>query len=253
MRIDKIYVGWDAREDIAWQVCRHSLKKVLSRDIEIIPLRLDLLREMGFYSRTSHLDENGKKVDAIDGRPFSTDFSFSRFLVPALMGFKGTALFCDCDFLFQADPLELEQLLDPSKAIHCVPHVHVPKEQVKMDGQVQALYRRKNWSSFVVWNCAHPKNAQLTVDEVNTRAGGWLHGFNWLNDDDIGKVDESWNWLEGHSSHDIKPRAIHYTRGGPWFSDYQDVAYAQVWTDALRDYQSGIEPEVSAASSSATF
>ena len=40
----KIYVGWDSREDIAYQVCEHSIKR---RDpsAEVIPLKQNVTRQ----------------------------------------------------------------------------------------------------------------------------------------------------------------------------------------------------------------
>ena len=46
----KIYVGWDSREDIAYQVCEHSIKR---RDpsAEVIPLKQNDMRAQGIYTR----------------------------------------------------------------------------------------------------------------------------------------------------------------------------------------------------------
>jgi hypothetical protein len=44
----KIFVGWDSREDIAFQVCKQSILKHVKDDynVEIIPLKQEELREM---------------------------------------------------------------------------------------------------------------------------------------------------------------------------------------------------------------
>ena len=57
---------------------------------------------MGMYTRKSELID-GQPYDDIDGRPFSTEFSFSRFLVPALNMYQGKALYMDCDMYLRAD------------------------------------------------------------------------------------------------------------------------------------------------------
>ena len=95
----RIFVGWDSREDLPYQVCRHTLHARTSGPITVSPLRQNVLRENGVYSR---------EVDALA----STEFTFTRFLVPHLAGYEGWALFCDCDFLWQEDVLELAQLAD---------------------------------------------------------------------------------------------------------------------------------------------
>lgn len=179
------------------------------------------------------------KVDQFDGRPFSTDFAFTRFLVPALMSLwqrSGPALFVDCDFLFREDIANLFMLFDPSKTIQVVQHRYEPLETVKMDGQVQQVYPRKNWSSLILWNC---DKAHLPVSVVNGWSGRKLHGFDWVTDGQIGNLPEEWNWLEGHSSPRLDPHAVHFTRGGPWFEEWQNVAYANEWLAELKDSTSG--------------
>ncbi|CBI36193.3 unnamed protein product, partial [Vitis vinifera] len=86
-------------------------------------------------------------------------------------------MFVDCDFLYLADIKELRDLVDDNCAIMCVQHDYAPKETTKMDGAVQTVYPRKNWSSMVLYNCGHPKNRVLTPDVVNSQTGAYLHRF----------------------------------------------------------------------------
>jgi hypothetical protein len=106
---------------------------------------------------------------------------------------------------------------------------------------VQSTYRRKNWSSLMLWNNAHPSNQLLTVDAVNREPGSWLHGLGWLRDDEIGDIDHRWNWIDGVTAGE--PKAVHYTTCGPWFPDYQDVAYADEWNRewALERHYNGVD------------
>lgn len=120
--------------------------------------------------------------------------------------------------------------------LFCVQHEYKPKDKYKMDGRLQEAYSRKNWSSFVLWNCAHPAHKKLTPTEINSNSGAWLHKFGWLGDkdSDIGKIPEEWNWLDGHSSEDLEARNVHFTTGGPWFKDWKcqrtiDAQYAAEW------------------------
>ena len=94
----KVFVGWDSREDIAFQVCRHS---ILSRQphAEVIALKQSDLKESKIYWR---------EIDALS----STEFTFTRFLVPHLMNYEGWAVFCDCDFIWEEDVAELYKLID---------------------------------------------------------------------------------------------------------------------------------------------
>lgn len=225
-----IFVGYDAREDDAYQVCKRSILKHSPQ--YIVPLKQPGLRISGLFDRPYNVD-GAQRYDTRDGRPFSTDFSFTRFLVPALMQYEGWALFVDCDFMFRADIEELFALRDDKYAVMCVKHNYAPKDSIKMDGQIQQAYARKNWSSLILFNCGHEKNKRLTPKMVNYLTGSQLHGFSWLGDKDIGSLPEPWNWLEGHSSEAWEPKAVHYTRGVPSMAGYEHTPYADEWRGFL--------------------
>ncbi len=228
-----VYIGFDRREPEATEVARHSLDATCSIPLRVEELREEELRSEGFYDRPFRV-EGHQRFDVRDGKPFSTDFSFTRFLVPVLQDFKGWAMFCDGDFLFRADLGELMALVDESKAVMVVKHDYRPPEKIKMDGQMQQRYHRKNWSSLILWNCGHPANAQMTTETVNNQPGSFLHGFQWLDEDLIGGLPEKWNWLEGWSSPDINPSIVHMTRGIPTMEGYENIPYADEWRAYLQ-------------------
>ena len=215
----RIYVGYDTRENLAYEVCKYSIHKH-NPDVEVIPLKLSTMRELGIYTR---------EVDA----KASTEFTFSRFFIPYLMDYKGWAMFVDCDFLFMSDPREVFDMADKNYAVQVVKHDYTPKSTVKMDGQEQTVYPRKNWSSCVLWNCGHPMNIRLGLENLNTESGMWHHRFMWLEDYEIGEIPHHWNYLTDWYSEpdDGKPKALHYTEGGPWFKDKQKCEYAKEWLD----------------------
>lgn len=216
----KIYIGYDSREDIAWQVCRHSLLRHAGADVSIHPLRQPVLRELGLYTRPSD-------------KTASTEFSLTRFLTPFLADSDGWSMFVDCDFLFTQDITSLIKTLDTSKAVHVVKHDYTPHQVVKMDGKAQSHYPRKNWSSMVLFNGKHPDVKALTPDIVNSAEPAYLHRFNWIQDDHhIGALDREWNFLVGEYAPPAKtPSAIHYTNGGPWFDNWVDVDYGELWLE----------------------
>ena len=219
------FIGYDSKEDIAYRVCKQSLLKKSSIKINVLALKLHELVVRNYYNRS---------IDPLA----STEFTYSRFLVPSLMNFKGWAVFCDCDFLFLDDVAKLFEELSNDKAVYCVQHDYKPKERHKMDGQQQTIYPRKNWSSFIVFNCSHPSNKKLNIEVVNKEPGSYLHQFKWLKDEEIGSLDERWNWLEGWTSqhNKLNPYAVHYTRGGPWFDEWKDVEYAEDWIKERDNY-----------------
>jgi hypothetical protein len=214
----RIYIGWDRREPVAYDVAKFSLERRASVPVAVAPIKLDELRAQGLYDR--------------DQDPLaSTEFTYSRFLTPALAGYDGWALFCDCDFLWLGDVAGLLEYTRTPKAVYCVQHDYRPKETVKMDGAVQTVYPRKNWSSLMLFNCAHPAVRKLTPELVNRESGAHLHRMQWVADGDIGALPTEWNWLEGWNEKPAQgtPKAVHFTRGGPWFEQWKNVDYGDLW------------------------
>ena len=217
----KVFIGWDSREVDAYNVCVKSLKEHASQELDITPIVRDTLIETGEYYRPQ--PEAG-----------SVEFTYTRFLTPYLADYNGWALFIDCDFLFTKDVAELFAMTDDEYALMCVKHDYVPRNAVKMDGQKQVSYPRKNWSSCILWNCGHPSNKALTKDIVSEESGAFLHRFQFLKDEEIGEPPLEWNWLEGeYDKPETPPAVIHFTNGGPWFENWQDVDYAELWRSYL--------------------
>ena len=218
----RVFIGWDSREPIAYDVCEHSIRRFASIPVDIRALKRDALARDGLYKR--------------EGDPLaSTEFTYTRFLTPYLAGYEGWAIFVDCDFLFTADIQELWALRDESKAVLCVQHDYKPTETTKMDGKPQTVYPRKNWSSMMLLNCGHASTKKLTPETVSTQSPAWLHRMSWADDDQIGAIDKTWNFLEGwYAPEATPPKAIHFTRGGPWFDNYQDVDFAELWNEEQR-------------------
>lgn len=216
----RIFVGWDSKEPEAYDVVAHSLCKHASIPLDIRPIKQTTLRDHGLYWRSP---------DPLA----STEFTYTRFFTPFLAGYEGWAMFCDCDFLFLHDIAKLLQhVKDERKAVYVVQHPdYTPHDRVKMDGAIQTSYPRKNWSSLMIFNCAHVACRLLTPATINRESGAFLHRLNWAKDDQIGSLPMTWNWLEG----EYKINAVHFTRGGPWLKDYEDVEFAELWRLEKKD------------------
>lgn len=230
-----IFIGYDARESEAFAVARLSLYRNLSRTIPIFGLLLSELQEQRLYRRpTSIRAINGREVfwDDISDAAMSTEHANARFLVPHVAP-NGWAVFTDGDMLFRDDLNKMIDRLDPKYAVYCVKHDHRPAETTKMDGQVQAQYPRKNWSSFMVFNVGHPANDALTVDMVNTLPGRDLHRLCWLPDEFIGALDPRWNHLVGYNHH-ADPAVVHFTSGVPNMPGYENCDFADEWREERR-------------------
>lgn len=227
-----LWIGYDPREAGAYAVAVSSIKRNLILPIRPRGVILEDLKEQGLYYRPTSRND-GKLWDDISEAPMATEFAISRFLVPHLAG-SGYALFMDCDVLVRKNLDRIFQCMDPSKAVMVVKHHHEPPEGVKMDGQAQLRYARKNWSSVCLFNCDHPANKALTIGMVNSVPGRDLHRFCWLPDDLIGELPPQWNWLVGHSDPAVDPAVAHFTDGIPTMAGYENCAYANEWRDELR-------------------
>lgn len=215
--IIKVFIGFDKVESAAWHTFAHSILRQSSKPVALIPLNLQNLKDV--YTRPRDQKQ-------------SNEFSFTRFLVPYLSGYEGYALFFDCDMLLRDDIAKIFEAVekDPGKAVYVVQHNYTPKDDTKYLGTKQYDYPRKNWSSVVLWNCAHPSNKKVTPEFVNTASPMELHRFLWLQDNEIGKLDVRWNWLVGEYTNppeDVKN--VHWTVGGPYFLEYQDTAFGLEW------------------------
>jgi len=209
----RIFIGYDDNETVAYHVLAHSIMRHSSQPVAITPI---VKRHMqSFYSRERSSIE-------------STDFSFTRFLVPYLSGYEGWSVFMDCDMLMTADVAGLWELRDDKYVVMCVKHDYVARDDVKFLGAVQTKYEKKNWSSVMLFNNA--ACTKLTPDVVAREPGLYLHQFKWLDSDhQIGGLPTTWNYLVGEMTMNGTPKLIHYTLGGPYFNSYRECEHAGLW------------------------
>jgi lipopolysaccharide biosynthesis glycosyltransferase len=209
----RVFIGYDSAEEVAFSVLSYSIHARASQPVAVAPVKLSQLA--GVFAR----ERNNLQ---------STEFSFSRFLVPWMAGFEGWALFMDCDMLMRDDIARLWEMRDERFAVQVVKHRHVPKEDTKFLGQTQTKYEKKNWSSVMLMNCA--KCRKLTPEYVNCASGLELHQFKWLgNDELIGEIPHRWNHLVGYDAPDRDAALVHFTIGGPWFPEYTHSEHATEW------------------------
>lgn len=208
-----VFIGYDPRETVAYNVLAYSIQARASEPVSVTPLMLSQLKEV--LVRERHPLQ-------------STDFSFSRLLTPYLSGYTGWSVFMDCDMLMREDVADLWKLREDRYAVMVVKHHHVPRETVKFLGEPQSQYEKKNWSSVMLFNNARCR--ALSPEYVNRASGLELHQFKWLeNDDLIGALPGRWNHLVGYNPPRRDAGLVHYTLGGPWFDDYRDCEYSREW------------------------
>ena len=209
----RVMIGFDSKEVAAYHVLCHSILERASIPVAFTPITLTGLG--GVFTRERNQLQ-------------STEFSFSRFLAPYLSNYEGWSLFLDCDMLFRRDIAELWALRDDRCAVMCCKHDYSPQEDTKFLGQVQTKYQKKNWSSVMLFN--NPRCRALTPDYVNNATGLELHQFKWLGgDEEIGSLPLAWNHLVGVYDYDPAAANVHFTEGGPYFTEYSGVDYADEW------------------------
>ena len=241
-----VYIGFDHRETNAYLTLRHTLRKhIRIHPIRITPLILPVLQKQGLYTRPmswKQTAEDPLRWDDLSDSNMSTEFSNSRFLTYHLE--KNTklktshwAIFADCDILCRGDLFQLNEELDQKYAVMCVQHDYVPSSTVKMDGQIQYQYARKNWSSMIAFNMGHPSNEGLTLELINSVPGRDLHRFCWLQDHEIGALRNRWNYLVNtpNQSKEEEPIFVHFTNGTPEMRGHEDCEYAEEWFAAREE------------------
>lgn len=211
-----VYVGYDSTQDIAFEVCKRSILHY-NPLVNVIKIDRKELKDAGLFWRE---DNTG-----------STEFTYTRFLVPYLNNYKGWALFCDSDFLWKCNIDDIMKYAKIEDAVSCVQHEYNEcNGHIKMNGKSQEYYPRKNWSSLMLFNCSHPDCLKLNPQTVSTQTPAWLHRISWT--DAIGAIDKSYNYLVGYYD-DECINALHFTDGGPWFKEYENVQYGEEWRSYL--------------------
>jgi len=219
-----IVVGFDQREAVAYHVFCQSVIDHAKNPVQFLPLAENTLS--GYQE--AHTDGSNK-------------FIYSRFLTPFLANFSGWVIFADGDMVCQADISELWALRDESKAVQVVKHNYQTKASKKYLGNENEHYPRKNWSSVILWNCAHPSNSVLTPEFIQGQPGAYLHRFSWLSEDLIGELPAEWNWLAIEFPENPQAKLIHYTLGTPCFKDYSNTSMSERWSKVYNRSKEGFD------------
>lgn len=185
----KIFIGFDDRQPVSFTTLMTSIYRRCRKPVAVTPLVLPTLPI---------------------ARRGLTPFTWSRFLVPYLCGFKGWALFMDIDMILLDDVSKLFTLKDDRYA------AMVSKNDLRFE-----------WASMILFNCSHPSNQVLTPSFIeNAKA---LHGLQWLKEDEVGDLPREWNHLVGYDQERPDAKLVHYTQGVPAYPETNDSEYAGEW------------------------
>jgi lipopolysaccharide biosynthesis glycosyltransferase len=207
-----VFIGYDYGEPVAYHILSESIRSHASGPVSITPLSLNNLRE---FKRAKESNQ-------------STDFAFSRFLVPYLSKYKGWSIYMDCDMMFRSDIYDLYGYATYKYSVMCCKHDYIPKQDVKFRGAKNEAFPKKNWSSVMLFH--NSQCTALTPEYVNKASGLELHQFKWLEREHmIGDIPLEWNWLVNEYNYNPDAKNVHWTLGGPWYKDYENQDYADEW------------------------
>ena len=217
-----LYLGHDARETVGTHVFIQSLIHHATVPVAITLLHKPMLEH------------------AFGGRiPEGTNaFTMSRFLIPFLQDWRGTAIFMDgADMLLRWDIAELASLSDPYKAVQVVQHDYRTNAPRKYVGTTMESdnedYPRKNWASVMLINCAHYAWRKMTPSVI--LRGNKLEAltFSWCPDQYVGDLPVHWNWLVDEYGPSETAKLLHWTQGVPGLPHYANVPHADEWRSTL--------------------
>ena len=218
-----LFVGHDDREAVGTHVFVSSVLKHSSVPVAIIPLHKPMLRR-------AFGGDVGEGTNA---------FTMSRFLIPFLMDWRGKAVFMDgADMLCRWDLAELEALRDPYAAVQVVKHdyqTNAPRKYVGTEMESDNTdYRRKNWASVMLINCAHYAWRRMTPSTLLKGNKLEALSFSWCPDQYIGDLPIAWNWLVDEYGPSETAKVLHWTQGVPLFQHYSHMPHADEWFAALK-------------------
>ena len=216
-----LYIGHDERETVGSHIFIQSVIDTTTVPVAITPLHKQML------------------VRAFGGavREGTNAFTLSRFLIPMLQDYRGTAIFCDgADMLLRSDLANLERLRDPYKAVQVVKHDYKTSAPRKYVGtHMEAAnqdYPCKNWASVMLINCAHYAWRRMTPSTIRDGNALEILGFTWCPDQYIGDLPASWNWLADEYGTNDSAHLLHWTQGIPLFDFYADAPHAREYKAA---------------------
>jgi hypothetical protein len=207
-----IFTGFDPREAVGWHVFAQSVMEHASKPVSFHPLQ-----------RKHNAAPQG-----------SNDFTFSRFLIPHMMGWSGLALFVDgCDMLCRADIAQLFELARCDRAVQVVKHEYETKHPIKYSGTSMECgngdYPRKNWASVMLINCGHFAWRRITPETIWKMKPLELLQLRFIDDERIGELPVEWNWLADEQGPNPHAKLLHWTAGIPAMAAYVDAPHAGEW------------------------
>ena len=201
----RIFVGTTDDQMLSTKVLEYSIRQTASRPVEVAPLHLS-----GIHYPMPKDPKN---------RP-RTPFSFQRFLIPELCGFRGKAIYVDSDMLVFDD---IAQIFDLDISAHDIFTV-----------KTGATFTRRKQFSVMLINCErvkwniHEIVSKLDRGEIDYEELVYEMALAPRIED---RIPEGWNHLEKHVPG--KTKLLHFTDmpTQPWVSTQNRLDH--LWFEAL--------------------
>jgi hypothetical protein len=215
----RIFVGTDETQIVAHRVLEYSIRKSASVPVEVTPM-------LGLEHRMPRRPED---------RP-RTGFSFNRFMIPELCGYRGRALYLDADMLVLGDVAELADMpFGPCKVLRTDPEA--PTDEW---GRYGTTYTDAG-AAVMLLDC---ERLPWKIDDIVAGLDEGRYTYEALMslealidpDDVVSAIPPEWNALERYESG--RTKLLHYTvvPSQPWKND--DNPLGEFW---MQWYREGVE------------
>lgn len=186
----RVFIGVDPRDAVSYNVLRWSIERRATKPVSVTPLILPQL--------------------PITRRGL-TEFTFTRYAVPALCGHKGKGLFLDSDMLCLGN---IEELFE-----------------FEFDDDVAVVKNEQpfEWPSLMLFNCEGCRN--LTVQYINDETTK-PQTFEWARS--VAGLPSEWNHCVGYDAPRDDAKLVHYTAGTPGFKERRACEYSEHWHAELK-------------------
>ena len=213
----RIFVGTDDTQLVAHRVLEYSIRKHASIPIEFTPM----------------LDVPHRMPRQQENRP-RTKFSFCRFMIPKLCGYRGRALYLDSDMLVFGDIAELADLPFGTRSILASTPDH-PEEWEEHGGK----YLGARIAAVMLLDCGR---LDWDVDEIVAGSTSGRYSYEQLmselcivGPDDVAEIDLPGVERASSASSPAATKLLHYTivPTQPWKNDENPLR--ELWMDTYRE------------------
>ena len=212
----RVFVGTEAAQNVALRVLEHSIKKYATCDVVVTALK-----DLDIPCPRHH-----------ENRP-RTEFSFYRFAIPELCGFRGRALYMDADMQVLADVAELYRLPFGNHKVLCTYQPEPPEQWRDL-----SFFRPGRQYSVMLLDCGR---LDWRIDEIIAGLDDGSYTYSELMFElcvvkpmDVADlIPPEWNHLERHVEGLTK--LVHYTvvPTDPWKNDRNPLC--PLWTAAYEE------------------